>query len=43
MELELLSDLLEKIDRMVEFIGFNDRKELIKSSILRFLDRFETI
>jgi len=43
MEFELPSDLLERIDRMVELIGFNDRKELITSSVRRFLDRFETI
>lgn len=43
MELELPSDLLEKIDKMVELIGFKDRKELVASSIRRFVDRFETI
>ncbi len=43
MEFERSSDLLEKIDRMVELIGFKDRKGLIVSSIRRFLDRFEII
>ena len=43
MELELPSDLLEKMDRMVDLIGFKDRKELVTSSIRRFLDRFKTI
>ena len=43
MEFELPRDLLERLDRMVELIGFKDRKELVTSSVRRFLDRFETI
>ena len=38
MDFEPPSDLLEKMDRMVELIGFKDRKELITSSIRKFLD-----
>ena len=43
MDFETPSDLLEKMDRMVELIGFKDRKELVTSSVRRFLDSFITI
>ncbi len=43
MDFEPPSDLLEKMDQMVELIGFKDRKQLIASSVRRFLDSFITI
>ncbi len=40
LEVSLTPDLLKRIDEVVELLGFKDRKELVTSSIQRFLDKY---
>jgi len=41
LELEISDDILERVNRTVELIGFKDGEELAISALLRFLDRLE--
>ena len=41
LELEISDDILERMNRTVELIGFKDGEELAISALLRFLDRLE--
>ncbi len=41
LELEISDEILERMNRMVELIGFKDGEELVISALLRFLDRLE--
>ena len=43
LELEISDEILERINRMVELIGFKDREELAISALLRYLDRLELV
>ena len=41
LELEISDEILERMNRTVELIGFKDREELTISALLRLLDRLE--
>ena len=41
LELEISDEILERMNRTVELIGFKDGEELAISALLRFLDRLE--
>ncbi len=43
LELEISDEILERMNRTVELIGFKDGEELVISALLRFLDRFEFV
>ena len=43
LEISLTPDLLKRIDEVVELLGFKDRKELVTSSIQRFLDKYPRV
>ena len=41
LELEISDEILKRMNRTVELIGFKDEEELAISALLRFLDRVE--
>ena len=43
LELEISDDILERMNRTMELIGFKDGEELTMSALLRFLDRLEFV
>ena len=43
LEIEISDNLIDKMERTVELVGFRDREELVISAIMRLLDRLEVI
>ena len=43
LELEISDEILERMNRTVELIGFKDGEELVISALLRYLDRLELV
>ena len=41
LELEISDEILERMNRTVELIGFKDGEELAISALLRYLDRLK--
>ena len=42
-EIALTDELLEKIDELLELMGFSSREEFVVAAVLRLLDRFKTL
>lgn len=40
LSVSLSLELIERIDKVVELLDFNNREELIRCAILRFVDRY---
>ena len=43
LEIALTEELLEKIDELLELLGFSSREELVVAAVLRLVDKYSKL